>query len=171
MQADLERLVRDTHVDLHAYCARSVGADAADDTVAEVFLTVAERWSKAPADDTERRRWLFGIARNKVYEEWRRLGREEQLKMSIGHVRVPITCEETDYDSLDLVRSVMRQLPEDEAQAWYLTVIVGYRSVELSRLLNVSASTLANRIQRATRRLRTLVSADAEARRVDANVV
>src|SRR5882672_10516972 len=49
---------------LYGYCARRIGADLAEDLVAETFLTAFERRDRFDPAAPNARAWLFGIATN-----------------------------------------------------------------------------------------------------------
>lgn len=76
----------DAHrVAVQAYCFRRLGAEEANDAVAEVFLVAWRKIEVAPTDD-ETLWWLYGIARNVVRNARRSQVRWQRLKIRLGSV-------------------------------------------------------------------------------------
>jgi RNA polymerase sigma factor (sigma-70 family) len=65
--------------DVHHYLARRVGAERADDLVAETFVIAFRR--RVSFDTTQRnaRPWLFGIATRLLSQHWRTTERRQRL--------------------------------------------------------------------------------------------
>jgi RNA polymerase sigma-70 factor (ECF subfamily) len=65
--------------DVHHYLSRRVGAERADDLVAETFVIAFRR--RAAFDSTRRsaRPWLFGIATRLLSQHWRETERRQRL--------------------------------------------------------------------------------------------
>lgn len=69
--ASFATLIERHHVDLHRYAARRVGADEADDIVAETFATAYRRRDRFDPRRGDARPWLFGITTNLLRQHHR----------------------------------------------------------------------------------------------------
>ncbi len=65
---------------LLSYARRRVGDDAAADIVAEVFVAALRHHRRSGETNI---RWLFGVARHKIADHWRRVDREYRLHSTL----------------------------------------------------------------------------------------
>lgn len=75
---------------VHAYAARRVGADGADDIAAETMMIAWRRRDALPAAPLP---WLYGIARNLIARQHHAAARRRTLRRSLEFER-PAPCEE-----------------------------------------------------------------------------
>lgn len=102
--------------------------------------------------------WLLGIARNKLYESYRR-GRVEAAARQRLHLE-PLMLDDNDLalvDELsetDIVRELADVLPADQLQALRMRVIDELGYDEIARDLRCSEAVARKRVSRALRTLR-----------------
>jgi RNA polymerase sigma-70 factor (ECF subfamily) len=102
--------------------------------------------------------WLLGIARNKLYESYRR-GRVEAAARQRLHLE-PLLLDDNDLalvDELsetDIVRELADVLPADQLQALRMRVIDELGYDEIARDLHCSEAVVRKRVSRALRTLR-----------------
>jgi RNA polymerase sigma-70 factor (ECF subfamily) len=102
--------------------------------------------------------WLLGIARNKLYESYRR-GRVEAAARQRLHLE-PLMLDDNDLalvDELsetDIVRELADVLPADQLQALRMRVIDELGYDEIARNLRCSEAVVRKRVSRALRTLR-----------------
>jgi RNA polymerase sigma-70 factor (ECF subfamily) len=127
--------------------------------VAEAFLVVWKRFSEAPANESDARAWLFGIARNLLLNAHR----GEQRRQALG-VRLAETT--TDFFSkshadlvgnrIDLSRA-WRLLSEVHQEALGLAVFEDLAAPQAAKVLGISPVSFRLRLTRARRALRLLL--------------
>ena len=93
-------LYESSYNDLLRFVQRRTEPASAEDVVAEAFLVVWKRYSEAPANDSDSRAWVFGIARNLLLNAQR----GEQRRQSLG-VRLAEATDLCSTSHADLVSS------------------------------------------------------------------
>jgi RNA polymerase sigma-70 factor, ECF subfamily len=83
-QARFRRAYQETYGRIHAYAARRVGADAADEVTAEVFLIAWRRFDVMPQDQLP---WLYGVARNVVARYGATQARQDRARNALAFER------------------------------------------------------------------------------------
>ena len=130
--------------------------DAAE-AFGELLLTAWNVRRRMPADEAEARMWLFGVARNILRTERRRLARRsdavrylvEQVRAAAGH----------DDDAVHRdVREAIAELPDDDGELIRLIYWDGLTSSEAGAVLRLNASTVRNRLARVKADLRLKMS-------------
>jgi DNA-directed RNA polymerase specialized sigma24 family protein len=87
-EPDRFALVFDRHAPhIHRYLARRVGQQAADDLVAETFLTAFRKRTRYDPSHPDARPWLYGIATNLVSQHRREEIRRYRLSDLVGQDR------------------------------------------------------------------------------------
>ncbi len=119
-------------------CANPVEAD---DLAQDIFLAVCRRIdtydSQLPFTG-----WLYGIARHKLTDFWRRTQRLEPFKFeheTVEH-RSPADIHADTDEAADAWREVFTRLPEAQASALWLRVQEELSVEEIARTLGVSLS-------------------------------
>ncbi|SOD58639.1 RNA polymerase sigma-70 factor, ECF subfamily [Streptomyces zhaozhouensis] len=137
------------------------------DLTAEVFLAVIDSGHTYRPDRGAERAWLFGVARNVVSSEHRRLARQRALDSRIAGRRL---LEPDDIarleDKLTAERegrrllAAMAELPESERQVLELVAVDQLSAAEAARALGISQVAARVRLHRARGRLRALAAAE-----------
>jgi RNA polymerase sigma-70 factor (ECF subfamily) len=139
---------------VHAYAARRVGLDAADEVAAETFLVAWRRFDAIPR--TAPLPWLYGVARNVVLRHLDRTRRETLAREAVAHERPPGLGLD-DPDDVAVWDAWHRLRPSDREVlaliAWEeLTV------AEAASVLGCPAAQFSVRLFRARRRLERLLA-------------
>jgi RNA polymerase sigma factor (sigma-70 family) len=144
---------------IHAYVARRLGPDAADDLVAETFLVAFQRRKSYHSANAGARPWLYGIATNLI----RRRQREEtRLLRAIARTPAapaaePMADQVAGRVAAGAVRSrlasALAGLPGSQRDV-LLLVASGLSHKETAAALGVPLGTVASRLARARQKLR-----------------
>lgn len=140
---------------VHAYLARRVGADQADDLVAETWVRAFQSRSRIDVTKGSGRAWLFGIARLVMYESFR------------GATRTPHAHVDAVHDGLDDVdsrlmaqtmtlelRQALHHLTRDEREVILLASWEQLSPSEIAVVLRIPQGTARSRLHRARAVLR-----------------
>jgi RNA polymerase sigma-70 factor (ECF subfamily) len=157
-----------THYALvHAFAARRVGRDLADEVVAETFLVA---WRRLEAVPDEPLPWLYGVARNVVLRQHRAFARQEATRDVLAREpRLRWTDEEAVHDGLWRAWGL---LSASDREVLALIAWEDLTVADAARVLGVPSSVFSVRLHRARRRLErhlqspttTALSATPEAR-------
>jgi RNA polymerase sigma factor (sigma-70 family) len=141
---------------VHAYLARRVGADQADDLVAETWVRAFQSRSRIDATRGDGRTWLFGIARLVMYESFR--GEKSSV-----HARAD--SEQDEFDDVDSrlmaqamtleLRQGLGRLTRDEREVILLASWEQLSPSEIAEVLHISQGTARSRLHRARTTLRS----------------
>ncbi len=150
---------------LHRYCARRVGVDAAEDVVAETFLTAFEKRARFDARYTSALPWLYGIATNLL----RRLRRDEVrafrafARTGVDPVSDPSMTDDaadriaTRLDASFVSRQLARCLAGMSARQRDVLLLHAWGElsyIEIAAALQISLGTVRSRLSRAKAQLR-----------------
>ena len=153
------------HVDLVlAYLRRrtssaEVAADLMAETFAAALLALHEHTSAAEVEVPVA--WLFGIARNKLFESYRRGRVEAAARQRLG--LEPLVLDDRDLalvDELsetDVVKALAELLPPDQLQAIRLRIIDEDEYDAIARKLGCSEAVVRKRVSRGLATLRARV--------------
>jgi len=135
--------------------------DAAEEAAQEAFAAAVEQWriSGIPAAP---RAWIIQTARHKALDRLRRRRRFEQKLQEYGDSSSSETIEVPDYDSGDITDDRLRliftcchpALPLEAQVALTLRTLGGLETEEIARAFLVPATTMAQRLVRAKRKIR-----------------
>ncbi|MFF0015765.1 RNA polymerase sigma factor [Streptomyces sp. NPDC005374] len=155
----------DRHADsVHRYAARRLGAEAAEDVMAETFTTAFQQRFRYNTDSADARPWLFGIATNLIGRH-----RRAEARRLKAFARLPATApgaqgEETVADrvaarvSAEAVRSelagALARLPARHRDVLLLVAWADLGYEEVAAALGVPVGTVRSRLHRARRKLR-----------------
>ncbi|MEV0612812.1 RNA polymerase sigma factor [Nonomuraea sp. NPDC050404] len=142
------------------YVARRLGADAADDVVAETFLTAFGQRGRYDLSRPNARPWLYGIATNLMGRH--RRAEVHQLRVlertGIDPVTAPFTDRSDDRVSAESARrrlaGALATLPGGHRDALLLVAWAGLTYPEVAEALNVRVGTVRSRLNRAREKLR-----------------
>lgn len=147
-----------------AYVWRRLGPDAADEAVADTFITAWNNFDKVPDEPLI---WLYGIARGAIANHRRRLQRRARL-----HDRVRAQSREptrSDPAEVALWRSsfsaAVAHLSEPDKEALRLALWEGLTAAEAAVVLGCSTTAYKVRLHRARQRLRRFLRDDAPTNR------
>jgi len=142
--SDAEAVLTKNAPDLLRYFQRREPDDAAD-LLAETLLVAWRRVHDLPADNTEARMWLFGVARTVVLGHARDTARRSRLADRLRDLPGPIA---TDTDAALDVRAAIADLPEPDAELIRLVHWEGLSVAGAAQVLGINASTARGRYQR-----------------------
>ena len=138
--------------------------ELAKEVVSDVFVEV---WSSAPAFRGESKisSWIFGIARFKCLEAYRRGRRLKRSRVVATDDQIlsqhadPMSSESRVDARQELARvaAVLGKLPAAQREALELSVVQGLDLEEVAKRQNVSKETVKTRISRARKGLRRML--------------
>lgn len=136
---------------VRAFVHRRVPSDAADDVVADVFVTAWRRLDQAPEDE---RAWLFGIARGVLANRRRGEARRQALEARLVATGVSTFDPGPEWRSGEsaLARALVA-LSDRDQEVLLLVAWDGLDRRRAARVLGISASLFSLRLHRARRRL------------------
>ncbi len=141
--------------DLRRFIGGRVPRIEADD-VLQTTLAAALESEHAPSDPEEFRRWLFGVARNKVADHFRKRGREPLVYDDPPDQAAP---DSASNDARELLRWVEKELPEgdqsEDTLEWMLREGAGEKLENIAKEENLPAPRVRQRVSRLRRYFRT----------------
>jgi RNA polymerase sigma-70 factor (ECF subfamily) len=154
----LDRSFREHWGAVVAYLAGFLGdLDLAEEAAQEAFATAAERWPRDGAPDSPRA-WLITTARNRALD---RVRRERVLERKVAMLAVPDEAPSSPPSAfpderLELFFTCCHPALAQEAQvALTLRALGGLSTEEIARAFLVPPATMAQRLVRAKRKIRT----------------
>lgn len=156
----VESLVREHQTKLARYLRRMVGdPDVAMDIAQDVFFAAYRTLRSEPSRPLTAG-WLYKTATNGAISYLRRKKLLRFLPLEREHDERVLRIDERSAASLDL-QTAMARLPAEQAAALMLTSYAGYSSQEAAAMLGTTAEAVRQRVCRAMRTLRALMSEDA----------
>jgi RNA polymerase sigma factor (sigma-70 family) len=158
----------DRHADeIHRYAYRRVGHGAADDVVAETFLTAFRRRRSYRIDWPDARPWLYGIANLVIQTHWRA---EKRLLRALERARPDAIAEES-HESTAIARlnaqatepalaGALRHLNKGDRDVLLLHAWADLTYAEIAQVLDVPIGTVRSRLSRARQRMRKALGDD-----------
>ncbi len=152
--AAFETLYEQRYGAVHAYAARRVGADAADEIAAETFLIAWRRWDAVPAESLP---WLYGVARNVVLRHHETTRRQTLTREAVGRepAPAPLTPDLTGDPAL---WTAWERLRPGDREALALIAWEELSVAEAARVVGCPAQQFSVRLFRARRRLERLLA-------------
>jgi RNA polymerase sigma-70 factor (ECF subfamily) len=149
------------HDAIRRYCRRRLGAIAAEDAAADVFVVAWRRIADVPPGD-EALLWLYGVARNTVARSQRSMRRQGRLAakvLSLGSDSPdpPETLVLRSAEEQELLDALWTLRPADR-EVLRLKAWEGLTHAEIASVLGISVSAVDARASRALKRLSRLVS-------------
>ena len=172
--ADPEIWVEAYRNSLFKYAISRLGdADLAEEKIQETFLAALQSRKRFQGLASEKT-WLISILKRKIYDHFRRIGREKQFKLTF-----PIECSRYDVfdrrsmlalrspvwfadpstvyeqkEFLKIIKHALSELPDRTAQAFILREVIELSSQEICEFMNLSLCNLYVMVHRARKRLR-----------------
>jgi RNA polymerase sigma factor (sigma-70 family) len=146
--------------EVQRYVLRRIGADAADDVVAETFLTAFRQRDRYDLERENARPWLYGIATNLIgryrrseiqqYRLLARTGRDPVTEPFTDRVDAAVSAEA----SRGQLAVALARLPAAHRDTLLLVVWGDLSYTEAAAALGVPTGTVRSRMNRARNRLR-----------------
>ena len=160
----------ETHYDqVHAFCARRVGWDRADDAVADVFGVVWRRIDEVGPDTGKA--WLFAIARGVVLNEWRTTRRKRRLAEKVGAQRLPSPPDPAMVivrrSEDEVIVRALGQLSSSDQEVLRLAAWEELTGPEIAATLGISVAAAHKRLRRAKKRLARVVGSPPDDERTE----
>jgi RNA polymerase sigma factor (sigma-70 family) len=140
-----------------SYVRRRIGADAAEDVVADAFLIAFQRRTSFDPSYDSARPWLLGIATNLI----RHRLREERVHLAaIGRLSAPVPLDDLDVSRFDAERlkpllvDALMALANDDRETFLLVALGELTYAEAALALGVPIGTVRSRMHRVRRALR-----------------
>jgi len=167
VRIDVEKLVRREGPALLDYFGRRVtNTDDAADLVGDTLVVVWRRRASVPANETEARMWLYGVARKVLGTHRRGAGRRKDLaeRLRLELVATPTSPSRAETTIQEHVRQLIGDLDEIDREIIGLVYWEGFALVEVAQILSMRPGTVRSRHARARAELRSalLETADVE---------
>jgi RNA polymerase sigma-70 factor, ECF subfamily len=141
---------------IRAYCNRRVLADAGDDAVAEVFLTMWRRFDEVPEGDAALV-WLYGVAYRVIGHHSRSVTRRSRLRARLQATESPPVAGADDSERDDVesrrVLAALARLNETDAEVLRLEAWEQLSAVSIAAVLQIEPDAARQRLHRARRKL------------------
>ena len=163
---DLDALVREHLTPLRAFIASlAVHSDLVDDVAQDVFL---EAFRHMDRYDSSRpfRAWLFGIAKNVVYQEFRKHSQNRRLREELTSeaiAQLNLSKNEVlegfwgDHNYIHALQQCILSLPDALRELVALKFESGYKSHEIAEIVGKSAAAVRMSTMRARTALRDCI--------------
>lgn len=134
---------------------RELAADLMMEVFAAALVTLRRREAAPPEDPAA---WLFGIARNKLFEAYRRGANEDEARRRLE--LEPVVLDDEDLARIDVLSSdqrvddLLRGLPRPQRQAVRARIVEDRGYDEIAGELATSAMVVRKRVSRGLSQLR-----------------
>jgi RNA polymerase sigma-70 factor (ECF subfamily) len=132
---------------VYAYAARRLGAQAAEDVVAETFTIAWRRVEDVPAEPLP---WLYGVARNVIMRHRSGHARQDAVERALAAEPRPATAEPDEDPAL---WEAWAQLSERDREVLALVAWEELTVRDAARALGCPAAVFSVRLHRARKRL------------------
>ncbi|MFE3248586.1 RNA polymerase sigma factor [Streptomyces sp. NPDC059209] len=156
---------RAVHPRLLAYIRTLVGEPDAEDVASEAWLQIARDLERFSGDADRFRGWTARIARNRALDHIRMRGRRpasasDETELA-GRAADSDTADEAmEALSTGTTMALIAQLPQDQAEAVMLRVVVGLDAKSAARTLGKRPGAVRTAAHRGLKRLAELLGAD-----------
>lgn len=156
---------RAVHPRLLAYIRTLVGEPDAEDVASEAWLQIARDLERFSGDADRFRGWTARIARNRALDHIRMRGRRpasasDETELA-GRAADSDTADEAmEALSTGTTMALIAQLPQDQAEAVVLRVVVGLDAKSAARTLGKRPGAVRTAAHRGLKRLAELLGAD-----------
>ena len=151
--------------DIHRYVVRRLGPGAADDVVAETFLTAFRFRSRYRSDRADARPWLYGIATNLIGQHRREKVRQYRIRQAAipdldtpGHAE-QVAADVTARAVRGLLVTALDELRPDDRDVLILIAWEELTYHEAARALGIPVGTVRSRLNRARAVIRKVLAA------------
>jgi RNA polymerase sigma-70 factor (ECF subfamily) len=167
-EPQLFALIFDRHsAEIFRYAYRRVGAEVADDVVAETFLTAFRRRHSYRVDSPDARPWLYGIANLVIRSHWRA---ERRLLRALARLR-PDALAQNSHEPETVARlsaqanepalaAALRRLNKNDRDVLLLHAWADLTYAEIANVLDVPIGTVRSRLSRARQRMRAALGTE-----------
>ncbi|MBH0130232.1 RNA polymerase sigma factor [Salinibacterium sp. NK8237] len=157
-QARFAAVIRGNEGDLYRYFLRRITnpADAAE-AYGELLITAWKLHRKMPAEETDARMWLFGVAHNVLRSTRRSSARHSSAVRRFADELRTTAAFPADDKGAEL-RDAIASLSAADAELIRLIYWDGFKSHEAAVIVGVKPSTLRSRMTSIKAQLRTLLS-------------
>jgi len=166
--------IEEYHESLFKYAlTRLRDADLAEESIQETFLAALQSRKKFQGLASEKT-WLIGILKRKIYDHFRRIGRDKQFKVTFpgerlsfdvfDRKRLPavrsriwfsdpsMVYEQKEF--LRIIKQALSELPDRLAQVFILREVIELSSQEICEFMDISICNLYVMVHRARKRLK-----------------
>lgn len=143
----IDKLYRDYHKHLLYYCINlsNNSISLAEDIVQETYIRAMENIHVLDElSEAKCRSWLYKTAKNIFIDKVRRIVKEPKPETSL--------IQEDDLSHV-MVRQLLDQLPQEEANLFWMRYIEGYNSKELGEIFNLPPSTIRSKLLSARKKM------------------
>ncbi|MET9493259.1 RNA polymerase sigma factor [Streptomyces sp. NPDC006552] len=159
---------RAVHPRLLGYIRTLVGDPDAEDVASEAWLQIARDLTRFEGDADRFRGWAARIARNRALDHIRMRGRRPAVGGDESELTGrPAPCDTADEALESLATGtalhLISQLPQDQAEAVVLRVVVGLDAKSAAQTLGKRPGAVRTAAHRGLRRLAELLGADPDA--------
>ena len=149
---------------LNYFARRTAPADSAD-LLADVLLIAWRRQKSIPADETEARMWLYGVARKTLANHRRSRVRYDALASRL-RVEVAVTLQGLEArDDRDLALDLLELVSPLDREILTLVYWDGFGLNEVAQLLHRNPSSVRARHARALAKLRSVIEVESTTER------
>ena len=158
---DSQGVWEDFHGRLRSFVSRRVKQPAdAEDVVQEIFLHIHRNLSTIK-DEERLPAWIFTIARNAIVDHFRKNSRPAESLADDFDLPAPTEQPEIDYSALQelahCLEPMIEALPGSYRHAIHLTDLRGVAQSQAAKQTGLSVSGMKTRVQRARRKLKTML--------------
>jgi len=158
----------DRHANVHHYLSRRVGAERADDLVAETFMIAFRRRADFNTTHRSARPWLFGIATRLLSQHWRETERRQRLRArSLPELPAESPVEQAmnaaaAHHLRGPVGQALRELAPGDLDVLLLVAWEDLTYDEVAAALEIPVGTVRSRLHRARKQVRDSLTATME---------
>ncbi|MFI9590330.1 RNA polymerase sigma factor [Nonomuraea sp. NPDC052265] len=163
LDEDFEEVFDRYFGEIHAYVARRLGPDHAEDIVAETFLTAFRKRAHYDPSRAGVRAWLYGIATNLIGKQrrleartLRALGRCGPDADAPGHEEA-VALRVSAQSLRPNLAAALAELDRRDRDVLLLVALAGLSHDEIATALGIPYGTVGSRLSRARRKLRGLL--------------
>ncbi|MCH8275519.1 MAG: RNA polymerase sigma factor [Armatimonadetes bacterium] len=146
-------IVRRHYSDVYRFCSRQVGAQAAEDTAQETFVTATRRIRRFRCESTMKT-WLFGIALNVMRNQRRKT---QTLPLADWEYAARTGNPSDALIEAQALRQALAKLSGEHREVVLLHEMEGFTYEECAEALGVPEGTVKSRLYHAFRKLRGLL--------------
>jgi RNA polymerase sigma-70 factor (ECF subfamily) len=160
-----ESLFRRYRLPLYVYVFELVRDEQTSlDLVQETFINAFRHLSRL-RDDEKFGSWLFSIAHQKCVQQWRRQGRDAELREELANAPAagadaPLDLLIREEQETEFMR-LLSQLPLPQRSALVLHFVEGFSLEEIAHITDTQVGTVKSRLHYAKRALRKLLGEEA----------
>ncbi|MEU0524091.1 RNA polymerase sigma factor [Streptomyces niveus] len=156
---------RAVHPRLLAYIRTLVGEPDAEDVASEAWLQIARDLERFSGDADRFRGWTARIARNRALDHIRMRGRRPASASDETELAGKAADSDTADEAMEALSTgstmaLIAQLPQDQAEAVVLRVVVGLDAKSAARTLGKRPGAVRTAAHRGLKRLAELLGAD-----------